>query len=132
MTIYRFSARSEQRLASCHPDLQRLMREVIRHQDCSIIEGYRGIREQDQLFAEGKSKLRGGESKHNLSPSRAVDVAPYPLDWDNRDRWLLFVGRVRGIADSLGIRIRCGADWDGDGDTRDQSFHDLPHIELED
>jgi hypothetical protein len=30
----------------------------------------------------------------------------------------------------MGIESRMGADWDGDFDTKDQTFHDLPHFEL--
>jgi hypothetical protein len=37
---------------------------------------------------------------------------------------------MQRTAKELGIAIRCGADWDGDGLTSDQSFHDLAHIEL--
>ena len=37
---------------------------------------------------------------------------------------------IRGIAHSLGIKIRVGADWDSDGKIRDQEFDDLVHFEL--
>ena len=36
---------------------------------------------------EGRSKLSWLESKHNCEPSRAVDIAPYPIDWDDRERF---------------------------------------------
>ena len=28
------------------------------------------------------------------NPSRAVDVVPYPIDWDDRERFHLFAGFV--------------------------------------
>ena len=46
---------------------------------------------------------------------------------------LLFFAAYRlpgGVAAVMGIPIRCGADWDGDHNLRDQTFNDLPHIEL--
>ena len=60
----------------------------------------------------------------------AVDVVPYPIDWKDRARFYHFVGFVRGIASQKGIKIRTGADWDGDHLFNDQTFHDLPHFEL--
>lgn len=128
-----FSKRSKERLASCHPDLQRLFNEVVKHQDCTITEGHRGQELQDEYFRTGKSKVQFPNGKHNKTPSEAVDCIPYPFapeDWKDTRRLYMFVGLVRGIAASLGIKIRCGADWDGDFEVKDQNFHDLPHFEL--
>jgi peptidoglycan L-alanyl-D-glutamate endopeptidase CwlK len=33
-------------------------------------------------------------------------------------------------AAELGVSLRWGGDWDGDGSRRDHSFIDLPHFEL--
>ena len=76
------------------------------------------------------SKLKFPESKHNQMPSMAADVVLYPIDWDDTQRFYMFVGIVRGIAAKMNIPIRCGADWDGDMYIKDQNFHDLPHFEL--
>ena len=54
-----------------------------------------------------------------------------PIDWNNKERFYLFAGFVKGIAAEMGIKLRLGADWDGDFTTRDQTFHDLPHFELD-
>jgi len=117
-----------------------LFEEVVKHYDCSIIEGIRSQEEQDKLYHAGKSKLRWPYGKHNVNEaqpqSRAVDVIPYPgvLDgvsiWQDLNRFYHFIGFVRGVAAIMGIPIRCGADWDGDNNLRDQTFNDLPHIEL--
>ena len=42
----------------------------------------------------------------------------------------MFIGIVNERAKQLGIKLRCGGDWDGDTETTDQKFHDLPHFEL--
>ena len=127
---YAYSPRSRARLETCNPRLQSVFNEVILHTDCTILAGRRSEAEQNEAFDTGRSQLRYPESKHNKAPSLAVDVAPFPIDWENRERFLLFAGFVKGVAAAIGIRLRLGADWDGDGDTRDQRFHDVPHFEL--
>lgn len=126
----KYSERSLDRLESCHPDLIKLFREVIRYYDCTIIEGHRSSDRQDELFRQGQSKLVGGESKHNHLPSLAVDVIAYPIDWKDTTRAYNFGGYVKGVADLMGIKIRWGGDWDGDNDFKDQTFNDLVHFEL--
>lgn len=125
-----FSERSKAKLATCHPELQHLFNEVVKHFDCTILTGHRDKEAQNGAFNAGKSKLQWPNSKHNESPSMAVDVAPYPIDWNDLERFRRFVWFVRGVAAARGIEIRTGADWDGDHSITDQSFHDLPHFEL--
>ena len=132
--MYRFGKRSRDNLESCHPDLQRLFNEVIKYRDCSVICGQRDEEAQMKAYnaKPQRSKVKFPDSKHNKIPSLAVDVIPYPsIDWNDTGRFYLFVGLVMGIAASMGIKIRCGADWDGDGQVKDQNFHDLPHFELD-
>ena len=106
------------------------MNAVIRTYDCTIICGYRSEEEQNEAFRTGHSKLRFPESKHNLSPSAAVDVAPHPIDWNDRDRFHHFAGFVQATAEALGYRLRWGGDWDSDRDMKDNTFDDLVHFEL--
>lgn len=125
-----FGQRSRNNLETCHEDLQKLFNEVIKHFDCSVICGHWGQEEQDRAFHDGRSKLKFPQSKHNKTPSLAADVVPYPIDWNDTRRFYMFVGIVRGIAAMMNIPVRCGADWDGDMEIKDQNFHDLPHFEL--
>lgn len=106
------------------------MNEVIKHYDIVILCGFRGKDEQEKAVAEGKSKVHFPNSKHNVTPSLAVDIAPYPIDWNDMKRWWHLAGYVKATAERLGIKIRQGADWDGDNDFKDQKFIDLPHVEL--
>lgn len=134
--MYKFSETSKDRLATCHPDLQRLFNEVIKRIDCTIIYGARSDYDQQKLFKEGKSKLDGvkNRSKHQTSKeqpfSLAVDAAPYPINWEDRSKFCYFAGIVLAKADSLGIKIRWGGDWNCDNDLKNQTFFDLPHFEL--
>ena len=126
----KFGKTSKNRLGTCEKDLINLFNEVIKHFDCSILEGHRGQEEQDKYFNEGKSKVKYPNGRHNANPSKAVDVVPYPVDWNDTERMYYFAGIVKGIAISMGIKIRWGGDWDGDTEVKDTKFKDLPHFEL--
>jgi hypothetical protein len=125
-----FSSRSQINLAQCHPNLQRVFNEVVKTFDCTIFTGERGQEQQDELFRQGKTKVKFPGSKHNQSPSLAVDAAPYPIDWHDRERASFFAGYVLGIASELDIELRWGGDWDQDWQVRDNNFDDLWHFEL--
>lgn len=128
--MYKYGRTSKARLATCHPDLQRLFNEMIKHWDVSIICGHRTKEEQDAAVAAGNSKVNFPNGKHNSMPSMAVDAALYPIKWNDNGRNYMFVGMVKQKAKEMGINIRCGADWDGDNETHDQTFHDIVHFEL--
>ena len=127
-----FGKKSQERLNTCDPRLVELFEIVIEDFDCSVLEGYREKEAQNRAFDEGKSKLRFPEGNHNKYPSLAVDVAPYPIDWEDRDRFHYFAGFVKGVASQLGLDIRWGGDWDSDTQTKDNNFDDLPHFEVRD
>ena len=126
----RFGTRSKQRLATCDDRLQKVFNEVIKYVDCSVLEGQRSQERQDKLYEEGKTKLKFPNGRHNMAPSNAVDVTPYPVDWKDRERQTLFAGFVIGIARSMGIRLRWGGDWDMDFQVNDNRFDDFPHFEI--
>ena len=128
----RFSTKSLSRLSTCDKRLQEIFNEVIKTVDCSILEGYRGKARQNELFKENKTKVRYPNGRHNHNPSRAVDVCPYPVDWDDRERFHLFAGFVLGIAKSMNIALRWGGDWNRNWQVDDNKFDDFPHFELTD
>ena len=125
-----FSEKSLAKLATCAPLLQRVFHEVIRDFDCTVIEGHRNKDRQNQMVAEGKSQVRWPNGKHNMVPSCAVDVTPYPIQWDDRERQTLFAGYVLATAKAMGINLRWGGDWDRDTEVRDNTFDDLVHFEI--
>ena len=127
-----FGKASQEKLATCDPRLQKVFNEVIKHFDCTVIEGHRGEAAQNKAFAEGESKLKYPQSKHNKTPSLAADVLPYPIDWNDTNRMRYFAGFVVGIAATMGIKIRWGGDWNQNTELKDNSFNDLPHFELVD
>ena len=125
-----FGRRSKKQLSTCDKKLQDVFNEVIKHVDCSVLEGHRWEVRQNELYEEGKTKVYFPNGRHNANPSRAVDVVPYPIDWDDRERFHLFAGFVLGIAKSIGITLRWGGDWDRDWTVMDNKFDDFPHFEL--
>lgn len=128
----KFGEQSLKRLDTCDERIQKVLNEVIKHYDFMILEGTRTVEQQQQYYKEGKSKLDGinKKSKHQSYPSLAVDIAPYPIDWNDSKRFYYLAGLVIATANSMGIKLRWGGDWDSDGDFKDNTFNDLPHFEL--
>lgn len=142
----KFSSISQKRLATVHPELQRLFEKVIEGWDCTVVSGLRTQAEQVALYAQGRTKPgsivtdKDGvikKSNHQTTAvvagkayGLAVDVTPYPVKWDDDQRSYAFAGYVMGWAAALGIPVRCGYDWDQDHDFHDQSLYDLDHFEL--
>lgn len=148
-----WSQRSREQRQGCVWQLHVLFDRVLETVDCTWLEGYRHPYRQAQLFKEKKTKLLHG--KHNIFPSEAADVVPYPVRWPKKPgfikrlwlrplkNWMkdyarlyAFAGFVQGTAvemkrhGEIDCDIRSGFDWDGDWDLHDQTFDDLPHHEI--
>lgn len=117
-----FSNRSKERLMTCHAKLQEIMLDAIAIKDFSVLCGHRGEEEQNKAFDSGNSKAQWPFSKHNRLPSHAVDIVPYPLDWDDTEDFAELAGIIKAIAHTKGIPIRWGGDF--------KSIKDMPHFEL--
>ena len=128
----RFGKRSKERLRGVDSRIVNVLNEVVKYYDITVIEGLRSQERQDELMAQGKSKTKFG--KH--VQGKAVDIAPYPIDWKARDDFHLLGGFVLGVASQMGINIRWGGDWsssslyEGQRTTKDNNFDDLVHFEL--
>lgn len=148
----KYSTISLNKLNSCHQDLQTIFNYVVKYFDNSIISGQRTEQEQKGLYKIGREfdgdnwiitgdvvTYKDGKyrkSAHNEYPSMAVDVVPYPIEWDNTDRMRYFVGYVKGIAQMLydyGVishLLKTGLDWNDNTVLKDQRFNDFPHFEI--
>ena len=124
--MYRFGKRSRERLRGVKPELINVLNQLIKIMDVTIIEGVRSAKRQEELLEKGATKVK--YSKH--MEGKAVDLAPYPIDWKNRDGFHYMGGMIRGIAKQLNVPVRWGGDWDSDGDVKDNGFDDLVHIEI--
>lgn len=125
-----FGDRSKRNLETCDRRLQEVAYEAIKYRDFTVTEGHRGMEAQNAAFHAGLSKLKWDLSKHNQIPSKAVHFVPFPIDWNDLDRFYFLGGFVVAIGEKVSITIRWGGDWDMDGEIRDQTFDDLAHYEL--
>lgn len=162
MKTYALSMRSMEKLRSCHPDIQLIFQEAIKVSpiDFGISHGKRPPEEQLELFKLGRVPLEGGgysianrgqvvtykdgyekKSKHNFTPSQAVDLYCWPKKIMYDEKHLSVVGGVVMATASrlfdegkISHRLKWGNDWNMDGvmihkDPRER-FTDLPHFEL--
>ncbi len=126
--MFEFSTKSLDRLHTCHVDLIMIMTEAIKGYDFSILSGFRDAQEQNEKVKLGYSQLKWPKSKHNQQPSEGIDIAPYPIDWDDLNRFYYLAGRIDAIADILlenqiiHHTIVWGGDW--------SKFKDYGHFEL--
>lgn len=150
--MYKFGSKSKLQYMTLHKELQLILDEAIKFYDFSILQGLRTTEEQIKLYSEGKSKLDGVTklSKHQGRKddqdnivSFAVDLMPYKKGTNafsgkvkDKNRFYFLMGAIRAISEKLlqeekiSHRIRFGLDWDNDDRFDDQSFDDLPHLEL--
>jgi len=132
-----FGADSRAVLDTVCPELVEVMEVVVEEFDISALEGRRSWARQAELLRQNKTKVGPGGSKHNPPEegneswlSLAVDVAPYPIDWNDAKRFIYMAGLIIGIGRSMGYDIRWGGNWDEDQVILDdQNFDDLPHFE---
>ena len=119
---------SEERIKKLHPKIRDAARKFINNAlsqgiKLRITSGYRSIQEQDDLYAQGRTKpgnivtyLKGGYSNHNYG--LAIDVVPIKngkADW-NSPNW----NKIGKIGKDVGFKW--GGDW--------TSFKDKPHFEM--
>lgn len=125
----KFSQKSLDKLHDCHPLLQMLMLQVIKKTDFSVICGHRSKEDQDKAFAEGHSKLKWPNSKHNKVPSEAVDIVPYPVDWNDIGRFENLGQIVMQVWES-GIDPEDKDGWELIWGKNFKGLVDYPHFEL--
>lgn len=118
----RLSERSRKNLDMVYPTWIEILNKAAELTDFEVICGHRGEKEQNQAYDDGKSKLKYPLSAHNVIPSMAVDLAPRPIDWSNKEAFCHLAGIVLGIAHQMGVTVKWGGDW--------KSFKDYPHYEI--
>lgn len=132
-----FSKVSTERLYTCDRRLVKIFNEVIKHIDCSVIEGKRLLSRQKELHKAGSTKTL--QSKHLKRPSKAVDVIPYPLngklvqkdDPHELRKFIFLAGFIFAVAAEFSIDLRWGGAWKQRYIlNKPQDFHDLAHYEL--
>ena len=155
---YRYSKSSMNKLKTCHPDLQKVFKLVLKRSviDVTITYGLRTDNEQKKLYAKGRTAPGGivtncdglnKKSKHQAKDdgySHAIDISIYcsnckytaALRYDP-----LHLAYVAGLVESISKELKeankithditWGGNWDRDGVIKfDQKMIDLCHWEL--
>lgn len=113
-----FGKKSKKKMEGIHPDLIKILNAAIKRYDFTVLEGLRTKERQRELVDTGKSQTMN--SKHLTG--HAVDLAPWPIDWNDTSRFKDMLLIVLEEASQMGIGLRIGGNW--------KSFKDYPHIEL--
>lgn len=152
--------RSLSRLDGVHPDLVRVIKRAAAmatpEDDFTILEGVRTVEQMYVNYGKGRTvqqcQAKGVPAKYARPTEakvtwlsnplmsnhrrladgygRAVDAAPYPIDWNNLARFERMALLILRAAAAEGVAVRWGADWDRDGKFRERGETDSPHFEL--
>jgi peptidoglycan L-alanyl-D-glutamate endopeptidase CwlK len=124
-----FSQKSTEKLLTCDPSIIQVCQKAIKLIDFTVVCGHRSNEEQDRLYAQGRTEpgrivtyKKGGESIHNGLPSQAIDLAPWPIDWNDLARFGELAGVIKTLAHQMVVPIMWGGDW--------PNFKDYPHFQL--
>lgn len=138
--MYQLGSKSKQTLKGVHPNLVRVIERAIQlsSQDFTVLEGIRTPQRQEELYAQGRTKPGPVvtwtlKSRHFIQADgwgHAVDLAPYPLDWNDLSKFEAIADAMFQASKELGTPLRWGADWDSDGRPRERGETDSPHFEL--
>ena len=107
----KFSKRSLAKLETCIKPLQTLMLDVVLQYDIAVLYGHRNEAEQTDAVARKVSHASWPNSKHNSYPSLAVDIAPWPINWEDHPEFYRMAAFVLERATQLEIPIRWGGNW---------------------
>ena len=118
---YKLGTRSLQSLSGVHPDMVAVVKRAIEITDVdfTVIEGIRSVERQRELLKGGHSTTMN--SRHITG--HAVDMVPWPVDWEDLERFEMMAKAMKTAAKELDISIVWGGDW--------KSFYDAPHFELD-
>lgn len=150
--------RSRARLQGVHPDLVRVVQRAIQLTavDFMVLEGVRSKERMCEVYGQGRTAAQcvakgvpAVWAKPNLPKvtwlnnpfmsnhrvmsdgfGHAVDLVPYPVDWNDPKKFDAIAAAMFAAADELGVDLRWGADWDEDGNPRERGESDSPHFEV--
>lgn len=73
-------------------------------------------------------------SAHAADPadglSKAVDLAPWPINWNDSKSFTVLAEHIMATAKRLGVKLRWGRDWNMNGRYEEKGETDGPHFEL--
>lgn len=126
--MFKFSAKSLERLAGVDPDLVRVAHRALQltRIDFGIPEhgGLRTPEEQHRLYLDGKSNADGYQSKSYHQSGNALDFYAYvegKASWQPEHLAQVACAFLQA-AGELGVNLEWGGLW--------KSFRDMPHVQI--
>ncbi|MBK0063948.1 M15 family metallopeptidase [Acinetobacter sp. S54] len=142
---YILSKLSLSRLEGVHPELVKVVQRAIQltDQDFMVVEGVRSKEQCYINYGKGRTasqcKAKGVPIKYaqpNLSKvtwlnnplasnhvtGQAVDLVPYPVDWNDLKKFQVVANAMQAAAKDLGVKLSWGGNW--------KTSKDYPHFEL--
>jgi hypothetical protein len=106
--------------------------------DILVVEGLRTLERQKQLYAQGRTtpgKIVTWTLKSKHIDGKAVDIVPLKkdgtIDWNDVKSFDQLASAMVEASHQVKIKVRSGADWDGDGKYREKGEFDSPHWETD-
>lgn len=148
----KFGTKSTNKLLTTEKDIQTIMNEVIKIYDITVLYGERTPEKQFELYKKGRKLINNKwiidnkeevvthcdgtikKSNHNYTPSRAIDIVRWPIDFKDINACFQIAGIVYGISEQLynqgkiTHKIKWGGDWGKLG--KKPSWPDYLHFEL--
>ncbi len=122
--------RSLDRLKGVNPSLVAVFKRACETMpfDVTVLEGLRSYERQQELLKQGATKV--SISRH--MSGNALDIAPYPIDWNDLERFQIVAEHMFKAAKELGVVIRWGGTWERTftKPVKWAKFLDAPHFEL--
>lgn len=125
--MYKLSSKSLEKINNkkFHPSLRKLILEAIKTTpiDFTVIETVRTLSQQKINVKKGVSKTL--KSRHIPENNKsgyceAIDIAPYPINWKDLNKFKILSTYIKKVASQLHINLTWGGDWGWD----------YPHYEL--
>jgi len=135
--MYKFGNNSQIALTTCHPDIQRVLKECIKYMDFSVIEGLRTVEKQQEYYNKGLSQLDGisktsyHQDIYGDGYSRAVDIVPYhssAQQWEDEKAYKHLAKIIFSVSQKMlyNQQIKHYIEWGGHW----RNFKDLPHWQI--
>lgn len=131
------------RLQGVHPALVSVVKraiEITTH-DFTVVEGLRSAERQGELYAQGRTEPGAivtwvKVSNHEAKPDgfgHAVDLAPWgdnQIQWNDKAGLKAVYDAMMAAAESHGVTLRSGWDWNGNGVLGEHGETDAVHYEI--
>lgn len=155
-----FGKRSLDAMEGIHPRLRRVLDRAAANataaQDFTVLQGPRTREQMMVNYGKGRTAdelarwgiparyARPNEAKvtwlrdpfksdHRIMDDgfgHAVDLAPYPIDFNDKARYVALYHLIMNAAKEEDVALRSGMDWDKDGNLMEKGETDLGHFEL--